>query len=158
MSHALRGIKAPTQRNAENTSLKLPTTYFDHRVFERATQLDPSIRHPRLHFIANGWRRWIETCLRANLHAERLTKCRDRPAWSPKPHQASMMVAFWKIKMSEIKNAVISVRNLKHSCDKLTTDSPPQASTFVEVCTKLRSAQTKLEPSENKPTNTDPNF
>jgi hypothetical protein len=70
-----------------------------------------------------------------------------------------MMVAFWKIKMSEIKNA----RDFRQKLETLMrqidwSDSPPQASTFVEVCTKLRSAKQKLEPSENKPTNTDPNF
>jgi uncharacterized coiled-coil DUF342 family protein len=56
-----------------------------------------------------------------------------------------MMVAFWKIKMSEIKNA----RDFRQKLETLMrqigwSDSPPQASTFVEVCTKLRSAQNKI--------------
>jgi hypothetical protein len=74
-------------------------------------------------------------------------------------YQASMMVAFWKIKMSEIKNAVISVRSLKHSCDKLTGQIHRLKHRHLwKYVPNSEVRKTKLEPSENKPTNTDPNF
>jgi hypothetical protein len=70
-----------------------------------------------------------------------------------------MMVAFWKIKMSEIKNAVISVRSLKHSCDKLTGQIHRLKHRHLwKYVPNSEVRKTKLEPSENKPTNTDPNF
>jgi hypothetical protein len=56
-----------------------------------------------------------------------------------------MMVAFWKIKMSEIKNAHFRQKLAETLMRQIDwSDSPPQASTFVEVCTKLRSAQNKI--------------
>lgn len=83
--------------------------------------------------------------LRACLHAESITKCHERPAWSPKLHQASMMVAFWKIKIAEIKNTRDFSKKLEILMRQIDwTDTPPNAYTFVECCTKLRSSQNMI--------------
>jgi hypothetical protein len=47
--------------------------------------------------------------------------------------------------MSEIKNADFRQKLAETLMRQIDwSDSPPQASTFVEVCTKLRSAQNKI--------------
>jgi hypothetical protein len=89
-------------------------------VFERATQLDlqSDIRGFNLKSIANGEK--IDRDCSEQTYAERLTRNAEIDQRGHQIHQASMMVAFWKIKMSEIKNARDFRQKLKHSCDKLT--------------------------------------
>jgi hypothetical protein len=70
-----------------------------------------------------------------------------------------MMVAFWKIKMSEIKNAVISVRKLETLMRQMTGQIHRLKHRHLwKYVPNSEVRKTKIRPSENKPTNTDPNF
>jgi hypothetical protein len=146
MYNALRGIKS-TDPKKFRAYVSVVTKYLtDHHVFTRVTRLE--VQSEIRGFTKNiqkGWEKIDRDLLRACIHAERLTRCRDIPAWSLKLHQASMMVAFWKIKSSEIKNECDFSHKLESLLTQIDwTDSPPTASTYVEVCTKLRSSQNKI--------------
>jgi hypothetical protein len=70
----------------------------EHKLFEQATKTQALVdAHGLQPALARRWERIDQDLFRACLHAERLTRSQDRPAWSPKPHQASMTVAQWKI-------------------------------------------------------------
>lgn len=145
-NRCLRGIKSYDPKKCRAYVSAVTKYLTEHHVFARVTRLEAQTEIRG--FTKNIQKRW-ETIdrdlLRACIHAERLTRCQDRPAWSLKLHQASMMVAFWKIRNSEIKTA----SDFSHKLVSLITqidwsDSPPSASTYVEVCTKLRSSQNKI--------------
>jgi hypothetical protein len=146
MSHALRGIKSSDPKKCRAYVSAVTKYLTAHHVFARVTRLEvqSEIRGFTIG-IQKGWEKIDRDLLQACIHAERLPRCRDRPAWSPKLHQASMMVAFWKIKISEIKNEY----GFSHKLESVLTqidwaDSLPTASTYVEGCTKLRSSQNKI--------------
>jgi hypothetical protein len=99
MSPALRGIKSTDPKKCRKYVQEVNKYLNSHHVFARVIRLEiqTEIRGFTIE-IKNGWEKIDRDILRACLHAERLTTGRERPPWSPKLHQASMIVAFWKIK------------------------------------------------------------
>jgi hypothetical protein len=94
MSPALRGIKSNSPKQCRKYVEVVATCLTKHRVFERANRLQAiTDLHGLTPAFVVRWERIDRDLLRACLHAERLTKSRDRPAWSPKLHLASMIVA-----------------------------------------------------------------
>jgi hypothetical protein len=139
MSQALHGIKSNNPKKCRQYVVEVTKYLTKHHIFERVRKLEEQTDQRGFSLeIKQGWEKIDRDVLRACKHAERITKCRERPAWSPKLHQASMMIAFWKIKLSELT----TTHDLRHKLEQLMIqidwmDLPPTATTFIDVCTKL---------------------
>jgi hypothetical protein len=97
MSHALRGIKSSDPKKCR----QYVTAVNKHKVYDRVIRLEKQTEERGFTItVQNGWEKINRGLLRTYLYAESITRCRDRPAWLPKLHQASLMVAYWKIKLS----------------------------------------------------------
>jgi hypothetical protein len=153
MSPALRGIKSNSPKQCRKYVEALTKYLTDHKVFERATriqtQTDEKGLTPRL---ARKWERIDRDLLRACLHAERLTRCRDRPAWSPKLHHASMIVAYWKITLSSLRTNRDFAQQLERLLLQIDWDTPPLAPSKDDMVAKLREAQKEIRSIRNDAT------
>jgi hypothetical protein len=147
MSSVLRGIKSTDPNNCRKYVAAVNKYLKAHRVFKRVKRLETQTeRRGFTLMIQRGWEKVDRDLLRACIHAEKTTKGRDRPVWSPKLHQASMMVAFWKIKVSAFKNHCNFDPRLDALLKQLDweTSTPPIEPTYPETCNKLRGAQNKI--------------
>ena len=114
----------------------------DHKVFDRAIQAQAQTdTHGLTTQLARNWESIDRDSLRACLHAERIAKSRDRPAWSPKLHHASMIVAYWKITLSSIRTEQDATQQLEHLLIHIAWDQTPLAPSKSGVIAKLRDAQ-----------------
>jgi hypothetical protein len=114
MSPALRGIKSTSPKQCRKYVEAVTKYLTEHKVFEGAqTTQKMTDEHGLTPPLAQAWERIDRDLLRACLHAERLTKSRDRPAWSPKLHHALLIVAYWKIKLSSIEPTATLRNNWK---------------------------------------------
>jgi hypothetical protein len=99
MSPALRGLKSTNPKKCRKYVSEVNKYLKSHDIFARVIRLEIQTETQGFTIeIKNGWEKIDRDLLRACIHAERITKCRDRPAWSPKLHQASMMVVSGKSK------------------------------------------------------------
>ena len=106
MSPAIRGIKSNSPKQCR-IYVESDDEVFDRpqrQVFDRAIQAQTQTdTHGLTTQLARIWESIDRDFLRACLHAERIAKSRERPAWSPKLHHASMIVACWKTTLSSIR-------------------------------------------------------
>jgi hypothetical protein len=146
MSPALRGIKSNSPKQCRKYVTAVDKYLKEHKVFERAARLQAlTDAHGLTQPLARKWERIDRDLLRACLHAERLTRCRDRPAWSPKLHQASMAVAYWKITLSGMRNNRDFADQLELLLQQLDWDEhPPNAPAKDDIVAKLRDAQKEI--------------
>jgi hypothetical protein len=142
----LRGIKSNSPKQCRKY-VEAATIYLTkHNVFERAHRLQAiTDLHGLTPALAIRWERIDRDLLRACLHAERLTNSRDRPAWSPKLHLASMIVAYWKITLSGIRtNRDFSVQ-LERLILQIDWEAPPPSTPSKDdIISKLRAAQQEI--------------
>jgi hypothetical protein len=143
MSPALRGIKSNSPKQCRKYVQAVTKYLTQHKVFERATRAQHlTDQHGLTQQLKRQWDRIDQDLLRANLHAEQLTKTRDRPAWSPTLHQASMIVAYWKITLSSMRTNRDFADQLERLLRQIDwDDNPPIATTKEDIIAKLRVAQ-----------------
>jgi hypothetical protein len=146
MSHALRGIKSSDPQKCRKYVSAVNKYLTVHHVYARVLRLEKQTDERGFTLeIQKRWEKIDRDLLRACLYAESLTSCRDRPPWSPRLHQASMMVAFWKIKLSDLQTARECTNRLETLILHIDWgESPPLAAKFINICTKLRSAPNKI--------------
>ena len=147
MSPALRGIKSNSPKQCRKYVEAVTEYLTKHKVFERATRVQAlTDDHGLTIQLSRRWKRIDRDLLRACLHAERLTKSRDRPFWSPKLHHASMIVAYWKITLSGIRTNRDFADQLERLIQQIDwDDNPPLAPSKDDVVAKLREAQREIK-------------
>jgi hypothetical protein len=146
MSPALRGTKSNSPKQCRKYVETLTMHLTKHSVFERAHRLQAiTDLHGLTPALAVRWERIDRDLLQAYLHAERLTNPRDRPAWSPKLHLASMIVACWKITLSGIRtNRDFSVQLERLMLQIDWEVPPPSTPSKDDIISKLRAAQQEI--------------
>ena len=114
----------------------------EHKVFDRAAQAQlQTDTYGLTTALSQTWESIDRDHLRACLHAERIAKSRDRPAWSPKLHHASMIVTYWKITLSSIRTERDATQQLERLLLHITRDRTPLAPSKSDFIAKLRDSQ-----------------
>ena len=115
----------------------------EHKVFARAAQAQlQTDTYGFTTALSQTWERIDRDLLRACLHAERIAKSRDRPAWSPKLPHASMIAAYWKITLSSIRTERDATQQqLERLMLHIAWDQTPLAPSKSDVIAKLRDSQ-----------------
>jgi hypothetical protein len=146
MSHALCGIKSSDPKKCRQYVTAVNKYLIEHKVYARVIGLEKQAEKRGFTVtVQKGYQKVDQDLLRACLYTESTTNYRDRPAWSPKLHQSSMMVAYWKIKLTAPQTTQTCSNKLANLLIHIDWgESPPLAANLIDICTKLRSAQNKI--------------
>ncbi len=101
-----RGIHSNNPRECSIYISRLHSQLAQHNVFSRVSKLQSwTLRHGLTSRLIDKWEALDRDITAACLYAERQTGSQDRAPWSPKLHQAHLLVLYWRIVVRVLKTS-----------------------------------------------------